>query len=346
MSAGLRWDVPQEFAAAFDWSFAPDHTRLLDLYDRGKAMQWNADHRIDWSPEIDFENPFQLPPESMPLTLSPLYARLSRRDQVELVRQYQLWTTSQFLHGEQGAMICAAKTVQQVPGLDAKLFAATQVADEARHVEIYRRLIGKFGAVLPISGAMQTLLDQILRDSRWDITYLGMQVVIEGLALASFARIRDAAQNPLAAAVNAYVMEDEARHVAFGSLALRECYPHLSDAERAEREEFVIAACGLMRARFDSAELWQRLGLPVAECLAFLRDNARARALRDGLFARLLPTIQAIGLWTPRVRRACAAMGIIHVAGGDAADLGASDERIARAFDARRAQIAAPCHAP
>ena len=95
------------------------------MYDRGKSMQWNADTRIDWSQEIDFENPFQLPPELMPLTLSPLYARLSRAAQVDVVRQYQLWTTSQFLHGEQGAMICAAKTVQQVPGLDAKLFAAT-----------------------------------------------------------------------------------------------------------------------------------------------------------------------------------------------------------------------------
>ena len=70
-----------------------------------------------------------------------------------------------------------------------------------------------------------------------------MQVLIEGLALAAFQRIRDQSKNTLAAAVNAYVMQDEARHVAFGRLALREYYPQLTDAERAEREEFVVEAC-------------------------------------------------------------------------------------------------------
>lgn len=335
------WQVPQEFASWFDWDFGGANTKLLALYERGKAMQWNAVDRIDWNQDLDLENPFLLPPESMPLTLAPFYGRMSRMEQIELVREYQLWTTSQFLHGEQGAMICAAKTVQQVPDLDAKLYAATQVVDEARHVEVYRRLIGKFGSASPISPAMQTLLGQILRDARWDITYLGMQVVIEGLALAAFARIRDAAQNPLAAAVNAYVMEDEARHVAFGSLALRDYYPALTEAERAEREEFLIEACVLMRNRFDSTELWQRLGLPMDECLAFMRADPQAAKARNGVFCRIVPTIKAIGLWTPRVRRACAMMGIIHFADSDLDETVADDERIAREIDARRGYVQA-----
>jgi len=238
-------------------------------------------------------------------------------------------------------MICAAKTVQQVPGLDAKLYAATQVVDEARHVEAYSKLIAKFGSVAPMSAALRSLLEQILRDARWDITYLGMQVVIEGLALAAFARIRDAAQNPLAAAVNAYVMEDEARHVAFGSLSLREYYPELTETERAEREDFLIEACVLMRNRFDSVELWQQLGLPLEECLAYMRTSPQAMKARDALFSRIVPTIKSIGLWTPRVRRACAAMGVIHFARTDVEDMIADDERIARAMDARRGHIEA-----
>src|SRR5204863_526714 len=154
----------------------------------------------------------------------------------------------------------------QVPDADAKLYAATQVVDEARHVEAYGKLVDKFGVAYPLTPSLRTLLDQVLRDSRWDMTYLGMQVIIEGLALAAFAAIRNLAQNPLARAINAYVMEDEARHVAFGRLALRDYYPQLSEAERGEREAFVIEACRLMRHRFDAAELWHTLGLPTEEC--------------------------------------------------------------------------------
>src|SRR4029077_20615130 len=119
--------------------------------------------------------------------------------------------------GEQGALVCTAKIVQQVPSVDAKFYAATQVVDEARHVEAYARLLHeKFQLTYPITPTLRSLLEQVLVDARWDMTYLGMQVLIEGLALASFATIRDQAKKPLAASVNAYVMQDEARHVAFG----------------------------------------------------------------------------------------------------------------------------------
>src|SRR5665213_633534 len=171
------WEVPQEFSACFDWSFSSDRTRLLDLYERGKAAQWNASERIDWRQQLDPENPQQLPPEALPIHNAPLFARMSPRERIEVMRHHQAWTISQFLHGEQGAMICAAKTVQQVPDADAKLYAATQVVDEARHVEVYKKLLGKFGitdpmtaypmTAYPITGGLHTLLGQILRDPRW-----------------------------------------------------------------------------------------------------------------------------------------------------------------------------------
>ncbi len=179
------------------------------------------------------------------------------------------------MHGEQGALIATAKIVQTVPDLDAKFYAATQVMDEARHVEAYSRLLHeKFELAYPITPGLKALLEDGLTDSRWDMTYLTMQILIEGLALAAFQRIRDQSKNPLAAAVNAYVMQDEARHVAFGRLALRDYYPQLSDAERKEREDFVVTACWHMRDRFNQREVWERLGLPVEECL---RDRRSVR---------------------------------------------------------------------
>src|ERR1700687_5511607 len=185
-----------------------------------------------------------------------------------LRRHFQSWRLSQFLHGEQGALICTAKIVQQVPSVDAKFYAATQVMDEARHVETYSRLLHeKFELAYPITPGLKTLLEQTISDRRWDMTYLGMQILIEGLALAAFQRIRDTAKNPLAAAVNAYVMQDEARHGALGRLALRDYYPNLSDGERDEREQFVVEACYHMRDRFNQREVWETLGPPVEECI-------------------------------------------------------------------------------
>jgi hypothetical protein len=208
--------------------------------------------------------------------------------------------------------------------------------DEARHVEAYSRLLHeKFELAYPITHGLKSLLESGLSDSRWDMTYLTMQILIEGLALAAFQRIRDQSKNPLAAAVNAYVMQDEARHVAFGRLALRDYYPQLTDAERAEREEFVVDACWHMRDRFNQLEVWQRLGLPVEECIRLVDESESMQVFRSRIFSRIVPTVKDIGLWGDKVQQAFAAMGAIQFAGVDAAALLEQDSRVAEEFDAR-----------
>ncbi|MBV8073217.1 MAG: ferritin-like domain-containing protein [Acidobacteriaceae bacterium] len=334
------WEVPQEFQTCFNWEFAPERSRLLNLYERGKTMQWNANDRIDWSQELDPENPQQLPEQLLPVSGAPFYQRMSEREKTEIRRNHQAWSTSQFLQGEQGALICAAKIVQQVPDMDSKFYAATQVMDEARHVEAYKKLLTKFGMAYPMTKPLKQLLEQVLRDRRWDMTYLGMQVVIEGLALAAFARIRDYAQNPLAAAVNAYVMEDEARHVAFGRLSLRDYYPQLTQAERDEREEFVVEACYLMRDRFDATELWQHLDLPLQECIEHLHGSGSMVLFRQNLFTRIVPTVKDIGLWGEKVRRGYEQMGIMQFADVNIDAVQENDQQIAKEFDARRRHVA------
>ena len=166
------------------------------------------------------------------------------------------------------------------------------------------------------------------------MTYLGMQILIEGLALAAFQRIRDTAKNPLAAAVNAYVMQDEARHVAFGRLALRDYYPQLSEAERGEREEFVVEACYHMRDRFNQREVWECVGLPVEECIQATMQSDQMRQFRTRLFTRIVPTVKDIGLWGQRVQKAYADMGVLDLASVDAEALLENDARVALEFDA------------
>jgi hypothetical protein len=333
----VEWSIPGAFATVFEWEYEDGAQALRRLYEKGKNLQWNATSRIDWSQDLDPENPQGLPDEAIVIFGSPVWNRLTAKERAVVRHHIQAWSNSQFLHGEQGALVCTAKIVQQVPSIDAKFYAATQVMDEARHVEAYARLLHeKFELAYPITPPLRRLLNDVLSDSRWDMTYLGMQVLIEGLALAAFANIRDTAQNHLAASVNAYVMQDEARHVAFGRLTLRDYYPQLTQAERDEREEFAVEACYLMRDRFLGEEVWERLGFPVEECMAWASGSELMRQFRSALFSRIVPTIKEIGLWGPKIRRAYSNMGILGFADIDAEALQANDEAVAQEFDARR----------
>ncbi|MEW6270690.1 MAG: ferritin-like domain-containing protein [Thermodesulfobacteriota bacterium] len=335
----LRWTLPIELETVFDWTYDDARRELATLYDKGKGLQWDAAVRIDWSQELDPENPQQMPDEAITIFGSPVWRRLTSRERAELRVHLQAWQLSQFMHGEQGALVCTAKIVQQVPDLDAKFYAATQVMDEARHVEVYSRLLhDKLGLSFEIAPTLKALIADVLSDSRWDMTYLGMQVLIEGLALAAFAAIRDQAKNPLAAAVNAYVMQDEARHVAFGRLVLRDYYPQLTQKERDEREQFAVEACYLMRDRFLAQQVWERLGLPVEECVRWASESDFMRAFRSRLFSRIVPSMKDIGLWGPKIRAAYADMGILGYADLDPDALARADEQAALDMDRRRAR--------
>ena len=331
------WTLQSETQTSFTWEYEDERAKLLALYDKGKKQQWDATVRIDWSLDLDPENPQQIDDRLIPIYGSAVWNRLTDKEKVRLRHHQQAQSLSQFMHGEQGALMAAARIVQTVPDLDAKFYAATQVMDEARHVEAYARLLNeKLGIAYPITPGLKALLETVLTDRRWDMTYLGMQILIEGLALAAFQRIRDNAKNRLAASVNAYVMQDEARHVAFGRLALRDYYPQLSQAERDEREEFVVAACYHMRDRFNQRELWENLGLPVSECIEVAMASDNMRRFRKRLFSRIVPTVKDIGLWGPRVQKAFADMGALEFADVDSDAQLEQDNRVAEEFDAGR----------
>jgi hypothetical protein len=334
-----QWQVSTDgVETVFNWEYDEGRDRLLNLYEKGKNRQWNATDRIDWSTEIDLDNPLGFPDYFISIYGSPTWNKLDDKGKAEVRHHLEAWRFSQFLHGEQGALICTAKIVQTVPDMDSKFYAATQVIDEARHVEVYSRYLReKIQMAYPINVHLKTLIEQGITDTRWDFTYLAMQVIIEGLALAAFGTIRDLATEPLGKAINAYVMEDEARHVAFGRLALRDYYPQLSDKERDEREEFAVEACYLMRDRFLGEEIWQRLGFNLPELMSYLENAEIMVQFRKRLFTRIVPTIKDIGLWGPRIQKAFVDMGIIEYAEVDVEKLSAEDENVAAELDKLRA---------
>jgi hypothetical protein len=333
------WDVPMAGDARFTWEYDNGRDRLLSLYQKGKDKQWDQTSRIDWSIEVDPYDSLGLPDEVSAIYGTPIWDKLSDKQKKELNRHHSAWQFSQFLHGEQGAMICAARIVESVPDLDSKFYAATQTMDEARHAETYARFLQeKIGLVYPINDNLAKLLDQTLTDSRWDMPYLGMQVLIEGLALAAFGLLRDMTTKPLPKQILAYVMQDEARHVAFGRLALKDAYKELSSKERDEREEFVVEACYLMRDRLRGKEVWGTVGLDEAECDKYVDQSEVMIAFRNHLFTRIVPIVKDIGLWGPKVQRAYADMGVLQLGDANLDALMKQDEDLAEQIDKEKAE--------
>jgi P-aminobenzoate N-oxygenase AurF len=332
-----QWRVDEESTAIFNWEYDETRDRLLTLYEKGKEKQWNTNTRLDWSIDVDPRSPGNFPDYYIPIYGSDMWERMDDEARADFRHHMAAWMNSQFLHGEQGALICAAKIVQTVPHVDSKFYAATQVVDEARHMETYSRYLReKIELAYPINRHLRALLNDVVADPRWDMTNLGMQVLIEGLALAAFSMIRDYSEEPLAKALNTYVMQDEARHVAFGRLALREFYPQLTEAERAEREEFVVYACYLMRDRFVAEEVWENVGLDRNECIRYVETSDMMQAFRKMLFSRIVPTIKDLGLWGAKVQAAFEDMGVLDFQHLSPEDLSATDEQIAQDLDRTR----------
>jgi hypothetical protein len=194
-------------------------------------------------------------------------------------------------------LLCSARIVEIVPDIEAKLYASTQVVDEARHVEVFAKYLDeKLDGHYQVNAHLQALLDDILSDSRWDMTYLGMQVMVEGLALAAFGFMRQMTTEPLLQELLRYVMADEARHVAFGVLALKGFYDDLSLAEVRERQEFAFEAAVRMRDRFLQQEVYERLDVDPAEGLRLALSDPNRLLFQSMLFSKIVPNCSKLGL--------------------------------------------------
>ena len=244
-------------------------------------------------------NPEMLAAMGIDLTGTPM-AKWSKKEWTELAIHQQNFMLSQFMHGEQGALVCTAKIVETVPWIDAKYYAATQVMDEARHVEVFARYLDeKLNGHFPLNPHLGLLLDDIIADHRWDFTYLGMQIMVEGLALAAFGLVQAITPEPLLKQLLRYVMCDEARHVAFGVLSLKELYAGMTAAELRERQEFAYEAAVRLRDRLVAAEVWERMGVDPKVALTTMRPPGMEKnddPFQQMLFSKIVPNLSKLGL--------------------------------------------------
>lgn len=296
----------------YAWNYGSVKEGLHDLYEKAKRNQWNGTDQLAWDTQVDPQE------ELIPEIYNPLenygpYKALSQREVKDLRHAQFSWQLSQFLHGEQGALIVASQLTGAVPWMDAKFYAATQTMDEARHVEVFSRYLNeKLEWQWPINPNLKTLLDMIITDSRWDFKYLGMQILVEGLAMAAFANLYQLAKEPLVKDLVHYVMKDESRHVAFGVISLRDYYTDMPENERKDREEFVIEGCRLMRDRLLAEDVSRYMGFNVAEVRDIVLDSEVMKIFRRALFSRIVPNVKKLGLLTPRVRKAFEELEILE----------------------------------
>ena len=287
----------------FSWDYSLQRPALRKLYEKAKTGQWNATTDLPWHLDVDVEKCAIEERELIGTGLDPntfIGTPVEKWDDkkwLEFNIESKNWSLSQFMHGEQGALICTAKIVETVPWYDAKLYASTQVVDEARHVEVFSRYLAeKLGGEYQINIHLRMLLDDIINDSRWDMTYLGMQIMVEGLALAAFGFQMQMTTEPLLKQLLRYVMSDEARHVAFGVLSLKESYDQMTDAEMMERQEFAFEAALRMRDRFMSQEVWERMGVNVKDILPLVLGDPTRIVFQSMLFSKIVPNCKKLGL--------------------------------------------------
>jgi len=289
--------------AIFTWDYQKGARPSLEkLYEKAKHSMWDGEKDLPWDTEVDQEKVVlanaEMNGDLMELDVAGTpFEKWTEKEWLQVGIESQNWTLSQFMHGEQGAMICTAKIVETVPWIDAKYYASTQVMDEARHVEVFAKYLDtKMSGHYPVNAHLKMLLDDIVNDSRWDMTYLGMQIMVEGLALAAFGFIHQLTTEPLLKQLLRYVMSDEARHVAFGVLSLQEFYAELTDAEIFERQQFAFEAAVRMRDRFLQQEVWERMGVPVKDALELVMMTPTRQMFQMMLFSKVVPNCKKLGL--------------------------------------------------
>jgi hypothetical protein len=324
---GTPTRMPASHHAHFDWTYPHDNADMADLYRRAKQGQWDGDY-LPWHISVDPYDPNTRLIDPMLFNtpkLEEFGVKLDDREASKLLADTATWMLSQFLHGEQGALFAAAQVTEAVQFFDGKYYGATQVVDEGRHVEVFHRYLDtKLNKLYQVNDNLFVIIDALMGDSRWDMKFLGMQIMVEGLALGAFGFLYQQTREPLLKELLKNVIQDEARHVHYGVLALREhIATELSESERREREDWAFEVALLMRNRFYAFEVydeWFAHKLTRAQWREVVTTGPGMERFRHVMFQRLVPNLREIGLLSPRIRPHYERAGLSKYFGEKAAD--------------------------
>ena len=305
---------------AYNWDYRVADNRIQRLYELGKTLNWNGSLDVHWDQTPDWHEQTPVKPEFIDEFLAnadwngyPPFDAFSTERKLEFFKHDNAWSLSQFLHGEQGALLVASQLASCAPSFNAKLYAASQTFDEARHVEVFNRYLQtKLGLSYPINQGLKSLLDKILTDERWDLKFIGMQIVLEGLALAAFHIAMNDTDDPVLKELLYLVIRDEARHVTFGVNYLEEFVATLSEEEKEDRAQFAYEACIVSRDRLIPTDVYRHFGWDVEETRQVLVERGLNAEFLNMLYARIIPNLARIGLLTEKIRPKFEEMGVLN----------------------------------
>ena len=305
---------------SYNWDYRVADNRIQRLYELGKTLNWNGSLDVHWDQTPDWHEQTPVKPEFIDEFLAnadwngyPPFDAFSTERKLEFFKHDNAWSLSQFLHGEQGALLVASQLASCAPSFNAKLYAASQTFDEARHVEVFNRYLQtKLGLSYPVNQGLKSLLDKILTDERWDLKFIGMQIVLEGLALAAFHIAMNDTDDPVLKELLYLVIRDEARHVTFGVNYLEEFVATLSDEEKEDRAQFAYEACIVSRDRLIPTDVYRHFGWDVEETRQVLVERGLNAEFLNMLYARIIPNLARIGLLTEKIRPKFEEMGVLN----------------------------------
>ena len=303
---------------SYNWDYTVQDNRIKKLYELGKRLNWNVEVDVDWSPPFKPMTPEFFEFQDNQWKNHPQYKLLTKEQKEEFHADMNSWAVSQFLHGEQGALLVASQLASCAPTFNAKLYAASQTFDEARHVEAFNKYLQtRLKRSWPIGASLKGLLDKILTDPRWDLKFIGMQVVIEGLALAAFNASRETSNDPVYKEMVGLIIRDEARHVTFGINYLTDFVQTLSEEEQMDRAKFALEACTVSRNRLKAYDVWEKYGFDFDATIEYEKENVFNTQFQDILFTRIMPNLKKIGLLREELIPEYEKLGVMGYAEGD-----------------------------
>ncbi len=306
---------------SWNFDYESQVAKLDDLYNRAKENQWNAAD-LDWDTPIDPSSPLIASQHSQYARM-PFFQKLSQQQQETFSAHSTAQLLSQFLHGEQGALLTAATVAHAVPDIKAKYYAATQTVDEARHVEVYDRYVNKIAIHYPMVPWLKQLIDVTLQTNNFCKVMIGMNMIVEGLALGAFNNMYKQTNEPLLKSITFNVMRDESRHVSFGHIFLKPTVAALHPDEREDLAQFAFDAIkilmdgqtGSMDAGF--LEVLQVSQIDPDDFAAGMREAAELGITRElppgqihSVKDLMMPALVRVGLVTERSKALYEAAGI------------------------------------
>src|SRR5579859_680448 len=302
----IELDRYEKRSTAFDKIISATHDHFWDPLDK---------KYIDFDEPFDLKNEALMPEDMQPLLRLPYVAeRLTDpKERIRFINYMQLWNFSSILHGEQGALNLSASLCHVLKDQGAQEYAANQTREEARHVTAFAKYIkARWGRPVECGPILKDLLVEIIGAPEVYKKIIGMQMLVEGLAMGAFATVFNETNDPLAKKLTQLVMTDEAFHHKFGKIWADRTIPHLTEAEH-EVIEMWAAHCFQtllfnLVAPTQNVSLYEEFGLDpnrvIEEMGKLVNDETRREEMKEAtnIFRVLVKTLVNAGIITERTK--------------------------------------------